>query len=434
MSSIATNPDLQHPPTQWRGPVALGVRADGKAVDREGGDNGAGIIRGAAVITRGEALGHGMWIDGVMLQQTHDAIRAAGKRGVKARFTHPGLSSDGLGTFLGRYKNPRLDGDVVRADIHFAKSARSTPDGDLAEYVMQLAESDPEAFGNSIVFRHDFEAEEQFELDNQHEVEETDRRGKPIKRLRFRSPDPNNVKHYPHARLKQLRAIDAVDSPAANPSGMFHATDVAGEADRLLSYACGLSSDKPALSCFDIDPDRISGFVAKFLDRHNLTIQPKRKESSMTTHPKQDASPVSAETQPDELSKPEAETDPKPPAQPEAKPATLGELKAAFPKSSAEWREGQLEKNATIQQATSAYAAQVEEQLAAAEARNAELQQRLAAAPTSMGETSPLSDGASGAGTDSAADEQATQYESACGSNLGRYAQTLKLAATPSQN
>lgn len=282
---MSFTPDLKSRPSNVRGPIATGLASGKQAIDRTGGDNGAGVILGAAVITRGEALGHGMWIDAAMLKQTHDAIAAAGKNGIKARFTHPGLSSDGLGSFLGRFKNPQLDGDVVRADLHFSQSAHDTPDGDLAEYVTTLAEEDPKAFGTSIVFRHDFAAEKDFESQNQQEIDAVDYKGRPTKIKAFRSPDPQNKEHLPHARLKMLRAVDAVDSPAANPGGFFHAQDVAHEADDLISYALGLSPERPELSNFDVEPDRVSSFVSKFLDRHGLEITTKTKEAPVTTKP-----------------------------------------------------------------------------------------------------------------------------------------------------
>lgn len=269
--------NLSKPTDRVRGPIARGLASG--AVDAQGGDQAAGLITQTAVITRGEALGHGVWIDSVMLSQVADAINKAGKSGIKARFTHPGLSSDGLGSYLGRFKNAKIDGDIVRADLHFSKSAHNTPDGNLAEYVMSLAESDPQAFGNSIVFRHDRTAEDAFHNEHHKEVEETDGNGRPVKRLRFRSPDEKNAEHLPHARVKSLRAIDAVDSPAANPSGFFHATDVAHEAEELVSYALGLSEKKPEVAQFDVDPDRVSSFVKKFLDTHNLEL--KRKERPM---------------------------------------------------------------------------------------------------------------------------------------------------------
>lgn len=89
--------------------------------------------------------------------------------GVKSRFSHPTMSGDGLGKFLGRTKNARLDfaknekGEMVpavRADLHFDSTAFDTPVGGgkpLGEYVMDLAQSDPEAIGSSLVLQRDAE-------------------------------------------------------------------------------------------------------------------------------------------------------------------------------------------------------------------------------------------------------------------------------------
>lgn len=55
----------------------------------------------------------------------------------------------------------------------------------------------------------------------------------------------------------------------------------------------------------------------------------------------------------------------------ESTPATLAELKAKFPKSSAEWRESQLEAGASLSDAAIAYAAHVEAKAEAAQAAHA---------------------------------------------------------------
>lgn len=91
----------------------------------------------------------------------------AARGGLKSRFTHPDLSSDGLGKFLGRVRDFSMSQatdartgrrvKAVRADLHFDKSAHSTPSGDLAKYVMDLAESDPEALSSSIVVKPELE-------------------------------------------------------------------------------------------------------------------------------------------------------------------------------------------------------------------------------------------------------------------------------------
>ena len=157
------------------------------------------VIHGVAVVTKGEALGHDLLLDETFL----DAVVEQGNRtktGVKSRFDHPNASGTSMGSMLGRVKQLRRDGDVVRGDLHLLESASKTPDGDLAGYVMDLAEEDPQAFGASIVFSGD-------------SLEQKDETGKAI-------PDVPKL-----ARLKKLMAADVVDNPAANPGGMFSVED-----------------------------------------------------------------------------------------------------------------------------------------------------------------------------------------------------------------
>lgn len=385
--------------------------AEGAApVDREGGDYGAGLIRGAAVITRGEARGHEMWIDREMLQQVHDALAAAGDTGVKARFTHPGLSSDGLGTYLGRWKNSRLDGDVVRADLHLARSAHETPDGDLATYVMDLAEEDPAAFGTSIVFRHDRDAEEQ------HRATHT-------KNGRFYSPDERNTEHYPHARLRELRAVDAVDSPAANPSGLFHRQDFIAEAEAVTAYSLGLTTQRPELATLSVDPDRAAGFVRHFLDRHNLKIVPKQEPDVSN---QQDQTPADRQ----QSNTPDATTSLS------IDPADVERFQQAFGTQGLAWLlEGKTYEQAEqlhAQQQAQAKLAELEQQLkaaqeecAAAKADAEQLRQRIEALKAGTGEQEPLtfSDG-----EPSKSNPEAKKHEAALGSNLAKVAASLKLA------
>ncbi|MDE2100062.1 MAG: hypothetical protein KGL39_22600 [Patescibacteria group bacterium] len=259
-----TKTALASRPRLLRASIARGLsEASAPRIDPHGGDFHAGIIRGMAVLTRGEALGHGLWCDTIMLQQACDAINAGD--GVKARFTHPDLSGDGLGKYTGRCKNAFVAGDVVRCDLHFAQSAHETPDGDLATYLMTLAAEDPQSFGNSIAFEEDFVAEDKFRAENS----KADGDGYP----EFQSPDTDNIHNFLHARIKVLRAVDAVDEPAANPSGLFHrGDDIAREADALLSYTLGLSDRRPALTALDMDADRIGGFITRFLARHQITL------------------------------------------------------------------------------------------------------------------------------------------------------------------
>ena len=264
---------LNAPPkfTRFSTPGALPVSGtDGSPVDETGGDFGAGLIKGVSALCRGEALGHNIWCDGDMLAQCCDQINAL-EFGAKSRFTHPDMSNDGLGKGIARSKNARVSGDKVLTDKHFFQSSHSTPDGDLGGYVMSLAKEDPAAFGTSIVFERDAKAEQEFMAAHGAEWKEDEDGTIYLDRTGFRSPDPDNVNHYPHARIKELRAVDFVDDPAANPAGLFHRNAVAKEASQLAAFALGLpGAARPAITAFDLDPDRVAGFVSRFLQQHCL--------------------------------------------------------------------------------------------------------------------------------------------------------------------
>lgn len=168
-------------------------------VDRE-----AGVIYGASAMQAVEALGHGLDID----ETTLAAVAELGngrERGVKVRFTHPGMCDDGMGKLLGRMSNFEVREDRVIGDIHLSDSAANSPSGDLRGYVLDLAEEEPDLFGMSVVVAGDAV----WQLDNGAEVPDEGQR-------------PNNATHdLPLLRPTKLAAVDIVDEPAANRDGLF---------------------------------------------------------------------------------------------------------------------------------------------------------------------------------------------------------------------
>ena len=55
-------------------------------------------------------------------------------------YTHPGLSADGLGKFLGRIHKLRREGDKVYGDLHLSALAFKSPtDGNLGDYILERA-------------------------------------------------------------------------------------------------------------------------------------------------------------------------------------------------------------------------------------------------------------------------------------------------------
>lgn len=477
---------LAKSPRYLRGPVARGFSPDPAqtlpedmfGVDRTGGMFKCGMIRGVSMCTRGEALGHGLWLDSLFISQVQGQ-GAALPKGVKCRFTHPGLSGDGLGTFLGRLSNCRLQNNRVIGDLHFSPAAQRTPDGDLAAYVMDLAESDPQAFGASIVFEGNYEAEEQFLLDNGAVWAEGED-GPELDCSDFVSPDPTNTKNLPHARLAELRATDIVDDPAANPGGLFQREQqFAREAEGLMSFALGLSDARPALTAFSIEPDRVKAFAARFLENHGLAIVAKgqqvikrriecdgqaieetfaikeqsmsKEETAPATQPEQGAGATGSETQPAEggqtdtsqpETKPADETNPAEEAKPaqEAKPGAEEKPAEAKPGEQTQASTGPGKKfldafgdkgglwfaqGKSFEEAQNLFNADLRAQLAAKDVQIAALTKRLSA--VDRGDTAPVTfqDGQNAAGE--VKPGKGTNLELNIGKGLAAFANSIKL-------
>ena len=140
-------------------------------------DRASRVIRGVSVITAGEALGHRLLIDAKTLNQV--ATNAATyPGGLKVKVNH----SDDLNAIVALLRDFRVEGDRVRADLHVLENAEH------AEKIFELAEKMPESFGLSISF----------------------------------SNEPEEIDGKRFARCVEIYSADLVDSPAANPTGLFN--------------------------------------------------------------------------------------------------------------------------------------------------------------------------------------------------------------------
>lgn len=170
-------------------------------------DPDQGIIRGITVARVGLARGHNGRIDRTFLLQLVETASTR-TQGIKARFGHPNMCSTALGTYLGRFHNYAYHADRVTADLHLDPAAKTSPHGNLFDYVIKMAQSNPDMFGASIVFESaDFELSEE-EIDG-------------------KKTEVNNF------RLKELRATDIVDDPAAT-DGLFSSESLPAQATQWL--------------------------------------------------------------------------------------------------------------------------------------------------------------------------------------------------------
>lgn len=151
------------------------------------------VIYGYSVMSIGEAKGHNFAVDSTTLSQLVEIGNAA-PGGMKTKVQHPNQSSDGFGKLLGVSKNFRQEGNRVLADLHISPIAFSATAGGIGDYVMDLAEMHPDAFGASPEINYGLEP-------------------------------PKRGAVLPSVRLKKVKAIAFVDDPATN-EGFFSALSV----------------------------------------------------------------------------------------------------------------------------------------------------------------------------------------------------------------
>ena len=152
-----------------------------------------GIIKGVTLAREGVAKGHGVHLDSKFISDLVE-LGNSQEQGVKARFGHPSMTSDAFGTYIGRFKNFRVKGKKAKADLYMDKVSKKSPKGDLYSYVFAMARSNPDMFGNSIVFKA---GESRYE----NELDENE-----------------NVITKEYVSIVGLTASDLVDTPAATES------------------------------------------------------------------------------------------------------------------------------------------------------------------------------------------------------------------------
>lgn len=214
----------------------LFVKLKSGSVDRE-----AGIIRGIVIIEEGKDKAGDNW-DSTALGQIV-SLGNAQSMGVKSRFGHPNMCDSALGSYIGRYKDFRIDTvetdegqkQAAIADLYLDQTAKSLPGkGDVYKYILDMAESNSDMFGNSIHYSPD----------------------KPAKKNEKDASGNEVVATY--ERVKSLIASDLVDSPCATTNLFKDTNDLASKVTEFLE-------DTPEI--FDLiqkDESILNSFLHKY--------------------------------------------------------------------------------------------------------------------------------------------------------------------------
>ena len=137
------------------------------------------IIEGVSIISVGEAKGHGLFVDDITLQEVK-ACAESFAGGVKVNLDH----GAGIKDIVGFCDNFRIIGEKLVADLNLLETAEKRA------YVLEIAERMPDTFGISIAFSG------------------------PVREKDGRS----------FASCTELYSADLVQTPAANPTGLFNFT------------------------------------------------------------------------------------------------------------------------------------------------------------------------------------------------------------------
>ena len=137
------------------------------------------IIEGVSIISVGEAKGHGLFVDDITLQEVK-ACAESYAGGVKVNLDH----GAGIRDIVGFCDNFRIVGGKLVADLNLLETAEKRA------YVLEIASRMPDTFGISIAFSG------------------------PVREKDGRS----------FASCTELYSADLVQTPAANPTGLFSFT------------------------------------------------------------------------------------------------------------------------------------------------------------------------------------------------------------------
>jgi len=133
-------------------------------IDRE-----AGILKNTCVAEFGDNK-NDSYFDNTFLEALVEQGNAG--KGIKSRFGHPNMCSTSFGTFIGRYHNFRIENRNVYADLHLDETAKTTPNGNLFDYVLDMADKNPDMFGNSIhIYSEVYQKPINGEVKNLHNLE-----------------------------------------------------------------------------------------------------------------------------------------------------------------------------------------------------------------------------------------------------------------------
>jgi hypothetical protein len=199
------------------------------------------IIEGVSIISVGEAKGHGLFVDDITLQEVK-ACAESYAGGVKVNLDH----GAGIKDIVGFCDNFRIIGKKLVADLNLLETAEKRA------YVLEIADRMPDTFGISIAFSG------------------------PVREKEGRS----------FASCTELYSADLVQTPAANPTGLFSFTakSVDTSAKQMDEDKTKMEDGEDTVSIADII-ERLSALETAFGDYKSKMEEMPKDEEKMEDAP-----------------------------------------------------------------------------------------------------------------------------------------------------
>ena len=192
-----------------------------------------GVIYGVVLAQKGMNK-NGTYFSERFLNELKDKGEERGY--IKARFGHPTMCNNSLGSYIGRYKNFRVEDEKLFGDLYLDEIAKDTNvEGrgiTMYDYIMRMAQSNSDMFGNSIVILANYVIEE-YEEDG--EKKEADG----------------------HELIEWISS-DLVDDPAATDS-LFHSSNDLG-----VRFAEFLDENPEVFEILEKDPNILGDFFSRY--------------------------------------------------------------------------------------------------------------------------------------------------------------------------
>lgn len=199
------------------------------------------VDREKGIVKRVKIAQHGLNSNGTYFNEKFlsDLVKEGTeqKQGVKARFGHPNMCGTALGTYSGRYKNWSYEDGAAYADLHLAEVSKKAqiPNGGASiwEYTLDMAEQNPDMFGNSIHIKG------------------------------FAEPEDIEGETYEVMNLESLLASDLVDTPAATDQLFDYSDDLGVQITEILENAPEKFQER-LFQAIDKNPNAIQQFMSKY--------------------------------------------------------------------------------------------------------------------------------------------------------------------------